>query len=136
MTPLQPAVQPIGAMSSSRVFLGELLSSRARLRFPGHPHPQPTTPVRQQKPSERHTGTSAPVSLHGFTSTFPKVVLSCLEGRRGCRKWYFCGTFRTQGMHCSAYVVRMTEQTAQCPVPDGIFFRCMFRSQLKGVSYA
>jgi hypothetical protein len=32
--------QPIGAMSSSRVFLGELLSSRARLRFPGQPHAQ------------------------------------------------------------------------------------------------
>ena len=59
--------QPIGATSSSRVFLGELLSSRARLRFPGHTQAQPTTPVRPAKPSERHTGLLLPVSLQGVT---------------------------------------------------------------------
>ena len=42
MTPPQPIGYNIGAMSSSRVILGELLSSRARLRFPGHA--QPATP--------------------------------------------------------------------------------------------
>ena len=59
--------QPIGAMSSSRVLLGELLSSRARLRFPGQPQAQPTTPVRQENPSERQTGLLLPVSLKGLT---------------------------------------------------------------------
>jgi len=38
------APHPFGAMSSSRVILGELLSSRARLRFPGRPQAQPITP--------------------------------------------------------------------------------------------
>ena len=59
--------QHIGAMSSNRVFLGELLSSRARLRFPGHAQNQTSTPVRIPKNSERHTGTSATVSLQGVT---------------------------------------------------------------------
>jgi hypothetical protein len=54
-------------MSSSQVILGELLSSSARLRFPGQTHAQPSTPVRQQKPSKRHTGTSHTVSLQGVT---------------------------------------------------------------------
>jgi hypothetical protein len=54
MTPPQPiGVQPIGAMSSSRVILGQLLSSRACLRFPGQAQAQPSTPVRQENPSER-----------------------------------------------------------------------------------
>ena len=45
MTPPQPiGVQPIGAMSSSRVILGELLSSRARLRFSGQHQSQPKLP--------------------------------------------------------------------------------------------
>src|SRR5271155_683827 len=35
----------IGAMSSNRVILGELLSSRARPRFPGQPQPATSTPV-------------------------------------------------------------------------------------------
>jgi hypothetical protein len=65
MTPLQP----IGAMSSSRVILGELLSSRARLRFPGQAQAQPSTPVRQVNLSERHTGLFQTVSLKGFTPT-------------------------------------------------------------------
>jgi len=73
MTPPKPiglkpiGVHTIGAMSSSRVILGELLSSRARLRFPSHPQAQPSTPVRQQNHSERHTGTSHAVSLQGVT---------------------------------------------------------------------
>jgi len=50
--------QAIGAMSSGRVFLGELLSSRARLRFPGHPQAPTITPVRRHNCSERQTGTS------------------------------------------------------------------------------
>ena len=66
-------VHTIGAMSSSRVILGELLSSRARLRFPSHPQAQPSTPVRQQNHSERHTGTSHAVSLQGFTP--PRFIL-------------------------------------------------------------
>jgi hypothetical protein len=67
MTPLQP----IGAMSSSRVILGELLSSRARLRFPGQAQAQPSTPVRQVNLSERHTGLFHTVSLKGFTPDSP-----------------------------------------------------------------
>jgi len=67
MTPLQP----IGAMSSSRVILGELLSSRARLRFPGQAQAQPSTPVRQVNLSERHTGLFQTVSLKGFTPAPP-----------------------------------------------------------------
>jgi hypothetical protein len=63
MTPLQP----IGAMSSSRVILGELLSSRARLRFPGRAQAQPSTPVRQANRSERHTGIFQSVSTKGVT---------------------------------------------------------------------
>ncbi len=59
--------QPIGAMSSSRVILSGLLSSRPRLRFPGRAHAQPSTPVRQAKSSERHTGASQTVSPKGFT---------------------------------------------------------------------
>jgi hypothetical protein len=55
----------IGAMSSNRVILGQLLSSRARLRFPGRHHPATTTPARRDNLSERHTGTSQTVSLHG-----------------------------------------------------------------------
>jgi hypothetical protein len=66
MTPLQP----IGAMSSSRVILGELLSSRARLRFPGQAQAQPSTPVRQVNLSERHTGLFQTVSLKGFNPPF------------------------------------------------------------------
>ncbi len=39
MTPPQPiGLLLIGAMSSGQVILGELLSSRARLRFPSRPH--------------------------------------------------------------------------------------------------
>jgi hypothetical protein len=70
MTPPQPiGLQHIGAMSSSRVILGELLSSRARLRFPDQDQPATATPVRQENYSERHTGTSLTVSLRGFTPT-------------------------------------------------------------------
>ena len=61
--------RPIGAMSSSRIILGELLSSRARLRFPGRAQAQPSTPVRQANPSERHTGLFQSVSPKGFTPT-------------------------------------------------------------------
>jgi hypothetical protein len=57
----------IGAMSSGQVILGELLSSRARLRFPSHAHPQPSTPVRQENPSERQTGLLPRVSKKGVT---------------------------------------------------------------------
>ncbi len=57
----------IGAMSSNRVILDELLSSRARLRFPGRTQAQPQLPFAQPNPSERHTGTSLTVSLHGVT---------------------------------------------------------------------
>src|SRR5271170_397424 len=62
---IPPAV--IGAMSSNRVILGELLSSRARPRFPGQPQPATSTPVRHHKCTERHTGTSCTVSLQGVT---------------------------------------------------------------------
>ena len=61
----------IGAMSSNRVILGQLLSSRARLRFPGHAQPATAASVRQRNPSERHTGTSQTVSLQGVTSDLP-----------------------------------------------------------------
>jgi hypothetical protein len=74
MTPLQP----IGAMSSSRVILGELLSSRARLRFPGQAQAQPSTPVRQVNLSERHTGLFQTVSLKGFTP-FPRFLSSAFS---------------------------------------------------------
>ena len=57
----------IGAMSSNRVILSELLSSRARLRFPGQPQPATSTPVRRHKCSERLTGTLLTVSLRGVT---------------------------------------------------------------------
>jgi len=57
----------IGAMSSNRVILSELLSSRARLRFPGQPHPATTTPARRDNLSERLTGTLHTVSLLGVT---------------------------------------------------------------------
>jgi hypothetical protein len=68
MTPPRPiGLQPIGAMSSSRVILGELLSSRARLRFPGPPQTATATPVRQAKLSERQTGLFQSVSPKGFT---------------------------------------------------------------------
>jgi hypothetical protein len=46
-------VQPFGPIASSRVFLGELLSSRARLRFPSQLQAATTTPVRHRKNSER-----------------------------------------------------------------------------------
>jgi hypothetical protein len=59
--------QPFGAMSSSRVILGELLSSRASLRFPGQPKPATTTPVRKAKYTEPQQGTSQTVSLQGVT---------------------------------------------------------------------
>ena len=80
MTPLQP----IGAMSSSRVILGELLSSRARLRFPGQAQAQPSTPVRQVNLSERHTGLFQTVSLKGFTPLGPFFVnpLACPAPRQ------------------------------------------------------
>jgi hypothetical protein len=74
MTPLQP----IGAMSSSRVILGELLSSRARLRFPGQAQAQPSTPVRQVNLSERHTGLFQTVSLKGFTPS-PRFLSSAFS---------------------------------------------------------
>ena len=68
MTSPRPlGLQSIAAMSSSRVILGELLSSRARLRFPGQPQAQPSTPVRQEKYSERHTGLFQSVSPKGVT---------------------------------------------------------------------
>ena len=57
----------IGAMSSSRVILGELLSSRARFRFPGQAQAQPSTPIRLPKLSEWHTGLFQSVSPKGFT---------------------------------------------------------------------
>ncbi len=71
MTPPQPiGLQPIGAMSSNRVILGELLYSRARLRFPGQPHPATTTPVRRDNLNQRHTGTSLSLS-HSRGSPHP-----------------------------------------------------------------
>jgi len=83
MTPPQPiGLQHIGAMSSSRVILGELLSSRARLRFPDQDQPATATPVRQENYSERHTGTSLTVSLRGFTPH----QKSCQEARIATRK--------------------------------------------------
>ncbi len=42
----------IGSMSSGRLFLGELLSSRARLRFPGHAH-TPTIHSRSSSKTQR-----------------------------------------------------------------------------------
>jgi hypothetical protein len=60
--------QAIGAMSSNRVILGELLSSRARRRFPGQTQAPTITPVRLRIFSERLTGTSHSVSLQGVTS--------------------------------------------------------------------
>jgi hypothetical protein len=42
------ALQPIGAMSSNRVILGQLLSSRAGLCFPGQHQPATQTPVRSR----------------------------------------------------------------------------------------
>src|SRR5271156_2474712 len=63
--------QAIGAMSSGRVFLGELLSSRARLRFPGQTQAPTTTPVRPHNCSERQTRTSPTVSPKGVTPNFP-----------------------------------------------------------------
>jgi hypothetical protein len=42
----------IGSMSSGRLFLGELLSSRARLRFPGHAH-APTIHSRSSSKTQR-----------------------------------------------------------------------------------
>jgi hypothetical protein len=68
--------QPIGAMSSSRVILGELLSSSARLRFPGCAHAQPSTPVRQANLSERHTGLFQTVSRKGVAPGHPSNVKS------------------------------------------------------------
>ena len=65
--PARRFIQHIGAMSSNRVILSELLSSRAHFRFPGLTQAQPSTPVRQQNPSERHTGTSHSVSPKGVT---------------------------------------------------------------------
>ena len=77
MTPPQPiGLQPIGAMSSSRVILGELLSSRARLRFLGQAQAQPSTPVRQANRSERHTGLFNTVSPKGFTPPGSPAVKS------------------------------------------------------------
>ena len=68
MTAPQPiGLQHIGAMSSSQVILSELLSSRARLRFPGQPQAQPSTPVRPVKRSERQAGLFQSVSPNGFT---------------------------------------------------------------------
>ena len=87
MTPPQPiGLQHIGAMSSSRVILGELLSSRARLRFPDQDQPATATPVRQENYSERHTGTSLTVSLRGFTPhwIFPAKSLKIFFGSCGC----------------------------------------------------
>ena len=78
--------QPIGAMSSNRVILGELLSSRARLRFPANLMLQPTTPVRRDILSERHTGTSQTVSLQGVT---PK----------GCQDFTLCRRSRPVAEH-------------------------------------
>ena len=62
----------IGPMSSNRVILGQLLSSRARLRFPGQPHPAATTPARRDNLSERHTRTSQTVSLQGSPQIQPR----------------------------------------------------------------
>jgi hypothetical protein len=64
----------IGAMSSSQVILGELLSSRAGLRFPGYTQAPPSTPVRQANRSERHTGIFQSVSLKGVTPSTPTFV--------------------------------------------------------------
>jgi hypothetical protein len=85
MTPPQPiGLQHIGAMSSSRVILGELLSSRARLRFPDQDQPATATPVRQENYSERHTGTSLTVSLRGFTPVCqaPRLAKTTINHRK------------------------------------------------------
>jgi hypothetical protein len=66
----------IGAMSSSRVILGELLSSRARFRFPGQAQAQPSTPIRLPKLSEWHTGLFQSVSPKGFTPPAAESVKS------------------------------------------------------------
>ena len=75
ITPLKPsACFGFGAMSSSPVILSELLSSRARLRFPGHAPRQPSLPSAQPNRSERHTRTSCSVSLIAVTRTTSDVV--------------------------------------------------------------
>lgn len=66
-TSMTAPTQTIGGMSSNRVFLSELLSSRARLRFPSHTQAATTTPVRRPESSERQTGISPTVSLQGVT---------------------------------------------------------------------
>ena len=72
--------QAIGAMSSGRVFLGELLSSRARLRFPGQPQAPTITPVRRPNRSERQTRTSLTVSPKGVTPTLGTSVRPVWRG--------------------------------------------------------
>jgi len=55
--------------------LGRLDSpAETRLRFPGHPQAQPSTPVRREVYSERHAGTSATVSPQGFTPGSPQKL--------------------------------------------------------------
>ena len=64
--------RPIVAMSSSRVFLGELLSSRARLRFLGWVQVLPPKPRSLEAIcSEWQPGTFVTVSTQGV---IPKIL--------------------------------------------------------------
>lgn len=59
--------RPIVLMSLRRLFLGELLSSRARLRFTGCKHHEPRVPNREVIYTERQVSQFSRVSLTGTT---------------------------------------------------------------------
>ena len=108
----------LGAMSSSRVILSELLSSRARLRFPGLAHPQTSTPVRQQNHSERHTGTSAPVSLQGVTPVYAPRLSNdrLLLGLKGSLNEYELDLLRQRSVEARREKARRGDLIVSAPI--------------------
>ena len=60
--------RPIVSMSLRRLFLGELLSSRARLRFTGCKYHEPRVPIGEAIYTERQVSQFCRVSLMGTTA--------------------------------------------------------------------
>ncbi len=107
MTPPRPigllpiGLLPIGAMSSGQVFLGELLSSRARLRFPSRPH-RLSINSRSSSKSKRTAYREIPNCLtqgvhpndHAAVNTQPAVfLLYRSQSKDTCTSTHFAGYF-------------------------------------------
>ncbi len=99
--PCPSLLQPIGAMSSSRVFLGELLSSRARLRFSGYAQPEQRLPLAKEIPANGTQGllslSHSRGSLHGLEPVWIGEITHQSLRNRPVSRGRVCFAYSTLG---------------------------------------